>query len=141
MPEVSWRNDPVVAGGSDAEAVLPGDGETREVDSHAATDVGAVSGAAMVAVPDMREDAPLPTFAGKHVDQARLRMTSATVEATDVHDIDDIVRVVLEGRVTSVDHRVNETTGDLIRLHTVKILEVEQIEKVVAPGMSVVVNE
>lgn len=88
------------------------------------------------------EGAVIPMFGGKEVRASMLRMTAATVELDDqVIGIDDIVRIVIEGRVTSVNHQVNERTGDLERLHTVRALGVERVQVVVPKGVTVAVTD
>lgn len=138
MPEVSWRHDPVLPAREAAAPVLREAGRAGEDEAGRSAGSGPVAGPPVVAVSELREDPPIPSFCGKPVDAARVRMTSATVDSTDVHDIDDVVQVTFEGRVTSVDHRVNEQTGELVRVHTIKVLEVEHVQRLVAPGMTVV---
>ncbi len=70
-------------------------------------------------------NADLPAFEGQQVDFARLKLTSVNdLEVLDeaVH-IDDIVKLVCEGRVVRVDHVVDDKTGRLKRVHTVKVLD------------------
>jgi hypothetical protein len=72
-----------------------------------------------------RSASGLPKFEGQDVDFARLKLTSASdLEVNDeAHHIDDIVRLQVEGRVVRVDHVVDERTGHLKRVHTVKVSE------------------
>jgi hypothetical protein len=39
--------------------------------------------------------------------------------------MDDIVRLVIEARVSGVDHKVNERTGSLIRHQSIKVIAAE----------------
>lgn len=74
---------------------------------------------------DGRSASGLPKFEGHEVDFTRLKLTSASdLEVNDeAHHIDDIVRLQVEGRVVRVDHVVDEKTGHLKRVHTVKVSE------------------
>lgn len=76
-----------------------------------------------------RSDSGLPQFEGQQVDFARLKLTSASdLEVNDeAHHIDDIVRLQVEGRVVRVDHVVDERSGHLKRVHTVKVSEAIEI--------------
>lgn len=68
----------------------------------------------------------IPDFEGKAVQTTRLRVMSATnLEIDDrVLRTDQIVRLVIEGRVNGIHHKVNEKTGDLERVQTVKAMDV-----------------
>lgn len=70
---------------------------------------------------------PIPEFEGKPVAGTRLKITSATnLECEDrVLHVDDIVRVEVDARVTSIGHDVNEKTGELVRYQTAKALDVQ----------------
>jgi hypothetical protein len=75
-----------------------------------------------------RLDRPGVTFEGKPVSAIRLRFTglSAPLECADrVAGVDDLVRVSIEGRVVAVDHKVDDKTGELIRVQTVKPLDMD----------------
>lgn len=69
---------------------------------------------------------PVPTFEGHAVSTTKLRLV--TPSSIDIENVvlrmDDIVRIVVEGRVTKVDHVVNEKTGELERIQTVKVLDI-----------------
>jgi hypothetical protein len=73
----------------------------------------------------------LPTFEGQIVESARLKLTSVAkleVGGDDVFSrIDDIVRLFVEGRVVRVDHVVDELTGQLQRIQTVKVVDAIQL--------------
>lgn len=88
------------------------------------------------AVPDVDEefthpgDAPkvtnsIPQFEGQDVAFTKAKITSAaSLEIDDrVFRHDDIVRFVIEGRVTGVDHKVNDRSGNLERIHTIKAID------------------
>jgi hypothetical protein len=67
----------------------------------------------------------LPNFEGQPVDFARLKLGAVSdIEYDDsVLRIDDVVRMFVEGRVTRIDHVVDDKTGKLKRIHTVKVTE------------------
>lgn len=67
----------------------------------------------------------IPMFEGQPVEFAKAKVTSATgLETGDrVWKIDDIVTLVIECRVTGVDHPVNQTTGKLERIHKLKAID------------------
>jgi hypothetical protein len=66
----------------------------------------------------------IPAFEGQPVDASALRMSnSAALELDDVVlKMDDIIQIVVEARVTSVNHIVHESSGRLLRVHTAKAL-------------------
>lgn len=70
---------------------------------------------------------PIPMFEGKPVAGTSLKITSTA--ALDVGDlvlkVDDIIRITVDARVSAVHHNVNERTGDLFRVQTVRPLSVE----------------
>lgn len=70
---------------------------------------------------------PIPAYEGKEVASTRLRVGStAAIDISDaVLKVDDIVRIVVEARVTSVNHVVNEKTGELVRIQSVKSIDAE----------------
>ncbi len=71
----------------------------------------------------------LPDFEGNPVEAARVRLSGTT--GLDVGDevsgIDDTVRLNVLGRVTGIEHRVDKTTGQLVRHHTIAVLEAIQL--------------
>lgn len=69
----------------------------------------------------------IPMYEGKPVDGARLKVTTAGpgLEVDEVLRIDDIVRVVIEARVSGIDHKVNERTGALIRHQSLRVIAAE----------------
>lgn len=71
----------------------------------------------------------IPLFDGKPVAATRLKIMSATqgLEIDSVLRMDDIIRVVVEARVSSVDHKVNERSGDLIRHQTARVISAELV--------------
>lgn len=68
---------------------------------------------------------PIPAFEGKPVHATTLKITSTTnLECEDqVLHHDDIIRIVVDARVTRVSHDVNEKTGELERVQTAKALD------------------
>jgi hypothetical protein len=68
----------------------------------------------------------LPDFEGKHVATTKVRLASTL--GLDINNVvlhtDDIVRIVVEARVTGISHQVNERSGDLERIQTLKAIEV-----------------
>ena len=51
-------------------------------------------------------------------------------------ELDDLVRVTIEGRVTGVDYRVNNTTGDLEEIVRIKVVEVDGVRVLAGGGAS-----
>lgn len=70
---------------------------------------------------------PIPLYEGKEVADTKLRVgsTIGLDIGGAVLKVDDIVRIVVEGRVTSVNHVVNEKTGELVRVQSVKAIDAE----------------
>lgn len=71
----------------------------------------------------------LPKFEGQDVEMARFKLTSVSdlEVGEDAHRIDDIMRLFVEGRIVRVDHVVDEKTGHLKRVHTIKVVEAMQL--------------
>lgn len=69
----------------------------------------------------------IPDFEGQPVSTSKMKIISAAALEVDgaAFRIDDIVRVVVEARVSQVHHNVNERTGNLERVHTARPLTVE----------------
>lgn len=69
--------------------------------------------------------AHIPAFEGKDVSFTKAKLTSTSnLEVDDqVFRVDEYVRMEIEGRVVDVAHRVNQTTGALERVHTIKAIE------------------
>lgn len=67
----------------------------------------------------------LPSFEGKAVEATRVLLYSTNGLDFDnaVLRHDDIVKVVLECRVMDVDHKINQTTGKLERIHKIKPID------------------
>ena len=74
-------------------------------------------------------DSGLPDFEGLPVAFSRLKLTSvADLEVNEeANRMDDIVRLYVEGRVVRVDHVVDEKSGMIKRLHTIKIIDAVQL--------------
>jgi hypothetical protein len=68
----------------------------------------------------------LPSFEGKPVSTTKIRIVSPVGLDIDneVLRMDDIVRMVVEGRVTKVEHVVNDKSGEIERIQTIKVIEV-----------------
>lgn len=71
----------------------------------------------------------VPDFEGQPVDFTRLRLTSVSqLEVDDQYArMDDTVRLFVEGRVVRVDHAVDDKTGKLARIHTIKVIDAIQL--------------
>jgi hypothetical protein len=74
-------------------------------------------------------DSGLPDFEGQPVMFSRLKLTSVSdLEVVDeANRMDDLVRLYVEGRVVRIDHVVDERSGQLKRVHTVKIIDAIQL--------------
>jgi hypothetical protein len=74
--------------------------------------------------------AGIPDFEGKEVEFTAAKIVS--VGALEVDDmvwrIDDYVRMVVECRVLKVGHDVNEKTGKLVRVHTLKAIDTKVLK-------------
>lgn len=73
--------------------------------------------------------ARLPQFEGEDVHGLRAKLTSATqLElGDDHHRLDATVRMLVTGRVTRVDHVVEERSGQLYRVETFKVVEAVEV--------------
>lgn len=80
----------------------------------------------------------IPAFEGQDVAFTKAKLTSvAGLEINDeVLRMDGMVRMYIEGRVTRIDHVVNERTGALERLHTIKAIDCELLPYEKLPGVS-----
>lgn len=73
-------------------------------------------------------DSNIPQFEGQAVASTRAKVGATTFEIDDaVYSLDEVVRFVVEARVTNVNHVVNDTTGLLQRVHTLKAVEVQTL--------------
>ncbi len=84
-------------------------------------------------VPDLPAEQPaalLPLFEGERVAGLRARLVSTGgLELGEApHRIDETARLLVTGRVTRVDHVVDEKSGRLIRVETLKIVEAVEVE-------------
>lgn len=83
--------------------------------------------------PDQQPDPPrsvqLPHFEGEEVHQLRAKLTSANgLElGDDPHRLDQTIAMVVTGRVTRIDHIVDERTGQLARVEAFKVIEATEI--------------
>lgn len=71
----------------------------------------------------------LQKFEGEQVHGLRAKLTSATnLELSeDPHRLDETVRMLVTGRVTRVDHVVDERSGQLMRVETFKVVEAVEV--------------
>lgn len=71
------------------------------------------------------EPANIPDFEGKTVAQTKAKITSTTgLEVNDqVWSLDEFVRMEIEGKVVAIDHKVDEKSGLLYRVHTIKAID------------------
>lgn len=69
---------------------------------------------------------PIPQFEGRPVDHTMVKVRGA-VPLDDLNDVvlgmDDCVQMISTFRVVGVDHTVDEKTGNLVRLQTLKPVE------------------
>lgn len=75
-------------------------------------------------------------FQGKAVSSHKLQLTGGAKDLMfgDAPEIDEIIEVTFEGRVTGVDHRVNEKTGDLEAIVRVKAIDIGGIKSMSSPN-------
>lgn len=68
----------------------------------------------------------VPYFEGKLVHSTSLKLSSAT--GLDIDDrvlrTDDIIHVLVDARVSGINHLVDERTGKMERVQTAKVLDV-----------------
>lgn len=78
---------------------------------------------------DAAPAAPLPSFEGETVHGLRAKLTSTTnLElGEDSHRLDETTRMLVTGRVTRVDHVVDERSGQLMRVETFKVVEAVEV--------------
>lgn len=73
-------------------------------------------------------------FQGKEIHATKVTLSGGGQEIfEDPPELDQIVRVVLEGRVTGVDHRVNDRSGDLDRNVRVKVMDIDSLSVLTYP--------
>lgn len=74
---------------------------------------------------DEKIGATLPTFEGKEVEFTAAKITSvAGLEIDDaVWPVDKYIKMIVECRVVGIDHKVNEKTGKLGRVHLLKAID------------------
>lgn len=79
-----------------------------------------------VAVPEGVEVLPaIPAFEGKDVDACSLKLANSSlldISGVVLH-VDDIIKVVVEARVTGIHHVVHEPSGNLVRLQTARPID------------------
>lgn len=71
----------------------------------------------------------LPDFEGHTVNAGRIKLSGGSNLEGPAYPnhIDDIVRLFVEARVVRVDHAVDEPTGKLNRIQTIKIIDAIQL--------------
>lgn len=71
----------------------------------------------------------IPHFEGQPVDYTRMKLAAVSKLETGAswHRIDDMVRMVVEGRIVNVTHVVDEASGKLMRVHTIKVADATEI--------------
>lgn len=88
----------------------------------------ATAPAPLSAVPDTSGTQPqkaIPDFEGLSVHGTVLSLNSARgVDVLDeVFRVDEVIKMVIEVRITKVNHETNEKTPDLTRVHVGKIVD------------------
>lgn len=82
-------------------------------------------------VPPLRDEEPshLPSFEGERVDGLKAKFAAANnLELSDdFHRLDQTARMIVTGKVTRVDHVVDERTGRLVRVETFKVIDAVEI--------------
>lgn len=75
-------------------------------------------------------------FQGKDVSGVKLALSGGAKDLMfeNPPQIDQIVSVTVEGRVTGVNYAVNEQSGDLEQVVRVKVIEVESVKELSTPG-------
>ena len=68
----------------------------------------------------------IPNFEGQSVDFTKASFTSGTnLEIDDkVFRTDEVVQFIVEARCAGINHKVNEKTGCLERVHSMKVIDV-----------------
>ena len=75
-------------------------------------------------------------FQGKDVALTKLKFTGGAKETyLDAPKIDQIVSVTFDGRVSGVEYKVNEQTGDLEEIVSVKIIDIETVSNQTYPNL------
>lgn len=73
-------------------------------------------------------------FQGKDVQETRVKLSGGAKELfTLPPKIDQIVKVEIEGRVSGVSHVVDEKSGNLVEVVTIKVMDVDSIEVLTLP--------
>jgi len=71
----------------------------------------------------------IPSFEGKEVALTKAKITSIALRIEDrVFRVDEYVRMYIEGRVSGIDHKVNDKTGGLERIHVIKAIDGKVVE-------------
>jgi len=75
--------------------------------------------------------AKLPQFEGQDVSFAKAKLTSVTALEIDdrVLRLDEMVSMYVDGRVVRIDHVVNDKTGHLERVQTIKVIEGQIVDR------------
>ena len=73
-------------------------------------------------------------FQGKPVHASKVVLSGGAKEVfSGVPKLDQIVQVTLEGRVTGVDYRVNDSSGELEEVVRIKVVDVSDVETLTYP--------
>lgn len=74
------------------------------------------------------------SFQGKPVHETKIALTGGAKEVFgDVPELDQMVSVTIEGRVTGVDHRVDDKSGDLQQIVRVKVVDIDDVSVMTYP--------
>ena len=66
----------------------------------------------------------IPSFEGQVVAGTKAKLGAAVLDIDDAfYSLDEVVRFTIEARVTNVNHVVNDVTGLLQRVHTLKLVD------------------
>lgn len=102
--------------GTHLQVVDLGTGELRDPQS---SDFGAVAAQSEV-----------PKFEGNEVAGTKAQITS--VSALEIGDkvfgLDEVVKIVVEARVQNIQHKVDQASGKLYRVHTLKAADVVVVD-------------
>jgi len=72
---------------------------------------------------------PVRTFEGEQVQGLRAKLTStASLEVSEEHHhLDQTARLLVTGKVTRIDHVVDQRSGRLIRVETFKVVDAVEV--------------
>lgn len=99
-------------------------------------DTGALSPQVARVADAVLEHMPIPSYDNDRqvvASHLKVRLTTHDLEGGEVFDVDDIVEIRLQARITNVSFDVHEPTGELHRNHHAKVLEVKDMELEATP--------